>query len=305
MITFLYTISTILGIVVISCSFIAFLLRRGIAPMTGMMGAMGIGMSVSLTMGVLLGGYFQESLITSTILSMAIGILTGISIGFPISILAVLDGILAGLMGGMMGAMLGVMLSINDTILLVKILLSITICISVICILLFIPIKKEEKPASFKWFLRPFATFCILLLLFIGIDHINVSSNEGTQDHSSHLGGKTDTKIVEIVTSGLSYSPSHVTLMKEEALKLQLINNDKVEHDIEIVHFPHTIIESEQHDHTAGHAHQNSNSTIHLHAQPKSSSSLTFTPLKKGNYEFYCTIPGHKEAGMTGIVVVN
>ncbi|WP_078381670.1 hypothetical protein [Sutcliffiella halmapala] len=97
-------------------------------------------------------------------------------------------------MTGMMWAMLGVMLSTNDTILLVKILLSITISISIICILLFIPIKKEEKPPSFKWFLWPVSTFCILLLLFIGIDQIKVSSNEANQDHSSHLNKKRNEK---------------------------------------------------------------------------------------------------------------
>ncbi|TMW73916.1 plastocyanin/azurin family copper-binding protein [Alteribacter natronophilus] len=38
---------------------------------------------------------------------------------------------------------------------------------------------------------------------------------------------------------------------------------------------------------------------------PHETSSIIFTPLKTGTYEFFCTIPGHKEAGMRGTLIVN
>lgn len=31
---------------------------------------------------------------------------------------------------------------------------------------------------------------------------------------------------------------------------------------------------------------------------------VTFTPKQAGSYEFYCSVPGHKAAGMTGTLVV-
>jgi uncharacterized cupredoxin-like copper-binding protein len=34
------------------------------------------------------------------------------------------------------------------------------------------------------------------------------------------------------------------------------------------------------------------------------SAMLEFTPSKPGTYEFWCTVAGHKEAGMTGTLVV-
>jgi plastocyanin len=43
----------------------------------------------------------------------------------------------------------------------------------------------------------------------------------------------------------------------------------------------------------------------YLHGLPKSQSEFKFVPLESGIYEFYCTIPGHKEAGMKGIMNVN
>lgn len=283
--------------------------------MTGMMTAMGVGMSVSLTSGVLLGGYLQSELVTATILSIGIGILTGLFIGLPIGTLAILDGILAGVMGGMMGAMLGVMISLDDTILLVKLLLSITIVVSLICIQLFPRTKKNENEyASLKWFIKPISVFTIFILLFIGIDQINVSSEIITnQEHVGHQNkniSSSETKTIEIFTSNNKYSPTNLVLTKGKTIDIKLINSDGVEHDFEISNFPHTKeSEKSEHHHNHGghdyHSKENNNEVFHLHVQPNSISNVTLTPLKKGSYQFYCTIPGHKEAGMVGILVVN
>jgi uncharacterized cupredoxin-like copper-binding protein len=44
---------------------------------------------------------------------------------------------------------------------------------------------------------------------------------------------------------------------------------------------------------------------LHVAAGPGQSATLDFTPSKPGTYEFWCTVPGHKEAGMRGTLVVN
>jgi uncharacterized cupredoxin-like copper-binding protein len=33
-------------------------------------------------------------------------------------------------------------------------------------------------------------------------------------------------------------------------------------------------------------------------------STLDFTPTKPGTYEFFCTVAGHKDAGMVGTLIV-
>lgn len=38
--------------------------------------------------------------------------------------------------------------------------------------------------------------------------------------------------------------------------------------------------------------------------QSRSQATLRFTPEKAGIYPFWCTVPGHKEAGMVGRVIV-
>lgn len=43
---------------------------------------------------------------------------------------------------------------------------------------------------------------------------------------------------------------------------------------------------------------------IHMGAAAGMSSSISFVPTKPGSYEFYCAVPGHKEAGMVGTLIV-
>ena len=41
-----------------------------------------------------------------------------------------------------------------------------------------------------------------------------------------------------------------------------------------------------------------------LEYEPGTTATVLFTPTQIGEYEFECTIPGHKEAGMVGRVTV-
>jgi uncharacterized cupredoxin-like copper-binding protein len=297
------TISTIIGILIILCSLMSFAYRTTIPSMTGMMAAMGIGMSSGLTMGVLLGVTLQGNLLISTILSMAIGMIAGLLVGLPICTLSVLDGISAGVMGGMMGAMLGEMIPLEDAIVLIKILLNFSFFITFIILILFLKNKEKDERINKRWLLRPILTFFILLLLFIGIDQINFSSDmkhlEQLSHQNDHIDQENRTSInsasVSIVTSGLNYYPNQITIEKLEAIEFRLINNDNMGHDLEIRNIPH-------YNHTV---EINNSHMLHVNAKPRSVSVLSFTPLKEGTYEYYCTIPGHKEGGMFGILVVN
>jgi plastocyanin len=297
---FILIITITTGLIVITCSILAFVYRSHIPHITGMMAAMGVGMSVGLTIGVLLGVVLQGNLLTSTILAMAVGVLTGVLIGASLGTLAVLDGGLAGLMGGMMGAMLGEMLPLEDAAVLIKILLAVSLCIALVFIHMFQAHKQYVEHISLKWLLRPLVTFCLILLIFISIDQITVSSDPPHMEHMKHSShhnlslsdSPIPRKTISVVTTNLHYYPNQITVNRSETVELQLINNDDIEHDLEFLRIPHKEEEL------------NSGSLIHIHAQPRTTSTLTFTPIMEGSYEFYCTIPGHKEGGMVGILIV-
>jgi len=43
---------------------------------------------------------------------------------------------------------------------------------------------------------------------------------------------------------------------------------------------------------------------LHMAAANGTSATIEFTPTKPGTYTFFCTVAGHKAAGMTGTLTV-
>lgn len=90
------------------------------------------------------------------------------------------------------------------------------------------------------------------------------------------------------------FSPSTIELEVGKAVTLEFVNTGTTEHDLQVMEMPAT---------GAGHGH-GSDGDVHAHAMPGKTDSITFTPDDAGTYQFICTIPGHREAGMTGTFVV-
>jgi|SwirhisoilCB2_FD_contig_31_32571159_length_1091_multi_4_in_0_out_0_3 uncharacterized cupredoxin-like copper-binding protein len=82
----------------------------------------------------------------------------------------------------------------------------------------------------------------------------------------------------------LKFDPSTITVKSGTPVKLTVANSGALEHDWVV-------------DDLDG-------KKISIDAKPKTSPSSEFTPAKAGTYDFYCSIPGHREAGMVGKLVV-
>lgn len=93
-----------------------------------------------------------------------------------------------------------------------------------------------------------------------------------TEDHSEHE--------VTLNATEFAFDPSQVEVDAGQPIKITLINGGVVEHDFAVegmtMNFP-VAQPGQTVDHT-----------------------VTFTP---GSYVFYCTIAGHREAGMEGTLV--
>jgi uncharacterized cupredoxin-like copper-binding protein len=57
--------------------------------------------------------------------------------------------------------------------------------------------------------------------------------------------------------------------------------------------------EPDVHDHSAVET-----DAIVAHAKPGATARSWFTPVERGRYPFYCSLPGHRESGMVGTLVV-
>lgn len=288
-------ISGLFGILTIWVTGFIFAFRKQLTCMAGMMAAMTMGMAVGLTMGTILALWLPGQFFQSTVIGMLIGGIVGAFIGGPISIMAVLDGLLSGIMGGMMGTMLMVMMPSPYTLVTVKI---ISVLFSGIIFILFIMLQSEIKPDHLKQrtFLlsKPLSMFLVvgLVLGSIQMDPFQ-ESNRLSADQSHHFGGHNHENSAneanlsantELLVRAMEYSfhPGSIHIVLGQKVKITLDNTGQVEHDFEIV-----------------------GTNIHIHAAPGKKSSLVVSFDKPGYYQVICTLPGHKEAGMTASIQVS
>jgi uncharacterized cupredoxin-like copper-binding protein len=87
---------------------------------------------------------------------------------------------------------------------------------------------------------------------------------------------------VTVVAKEFAYTPNRIVVKAGQPVQLVLENKGVIEHDfvIDPLKVKIGII------------------------QPGKTGTVTFTAKAKGTLEFYCSVPGHKEAGMKGTLVV-
>ncbi|USK61863.1 cupredoxin domain-containing protein [Peribacillus asahii] len=97
---------------------------------------------------------------------------------------------------------------------------------------------------------------------------------------------------LEIKAIDFSYKPRNITINRGKEYEITLKNDGKAEHDINIVST------EDFNENNVDNLHKNYN--FHLHVQAGQSATAKISSLPRGSYIFYCTVSGHKEAGMVG-----
>ncbi len=109
-----------------------------------------------------------------------------------------------------------------------------------------------------------------------------------------------------IQETDFAYSPITITVPENQSITLEFKNTGLVEHDFVIQKIGLTdVVGNESGGHGAGgHDMGDAEFDLHVSTIPGKSSTIQFTPTEAGTYEFFCTVKGHKEAGMIGKMVV-
>ena len=104
------------------------------------------------------------------------------------------------------------------------------------------------------------------------------------------------------------FTPNVVTVRADVPIQITLKNPDLVDHDWVIQGLPAADISDDVrggHGHTGGGDHGTvEQGAIAAHASPGQSARAWFMPVRPGRYEFYCSVPGHRESGMVGTLIV-
>jgi uncharacterized cupredoxin-like copper-binding protein len=99
-----------------------------------------------------------------------------------------------------------------------------------------------------------------------------------------------------------AFSPREVRVRVGQRVTLTLINNGRIVHDLYIdrlrVHVPSRTGTPAEIAALVGRF-----SPRHVVA-PGQRSTVTFTPTRRGTFNLVCLVPGHREAGMTGVLIV-
>lgn len=99
------------------------------------------------------------------------------------------------------------------------------------------------------------------------------------------------------------YEPDRITLRKGQPYKLVLNNVGHFSHDmVGGSLFGDDVIALRMVNSAAGRVLADSVKSVYVRAQ--NTIELWFVPLKEGDYSFYCSLVGHREDGMEGVVSI-
>jgi plastocyanin len=93
--------------------------------------------------------------------------------------------------------------------------------------------------------------------------------------------GGTSTKKATITLENMAFSQSEVQLKVGQPVTLNLVNKDGYAHAFDTDEFD-----------------------VHVPLLAEETVTVTFTPKTAGNFAFYCSSVGHKNAGMIGTLIV-
>jgi uncharacterized cupredoxin-like copper-binding protein len=108
-----------------------------------------------------------------------------------------------------------------------------------------------------------------------------------------------------VEASDFAYSPATITIPAGQPVTLTLQNRGAVEHDFVVDTIQVTDVEASDTGPAAHHQMDEPEYDLHFFARAGESAALKFTAMEPGTYEIFCTIEGHKQAGMIGTLIVS
>ena len=109
---------------------------------------------------------------------------------------------------------------------------------------------------------------------------------------------------ITVEATDFTYDPVSITVPAGQPVTLTLKNTGKVEHDFVIDNINVANVEASDSGPAAHHHINQPEYDLHFFAKAGETAVLQFTAMEPGEYEIFCSVEGHKEAGMIGELIV-
>lgn len=122
---------------------------------------------------------------------------------------------------------------------------------------------------------------------------------------SACAGGSEPVAKITVNMKEFAFTPNVINVSAGQPVELTLVNEGAIEHDFVIEVIPVEDVEASGEgmgDHHMSGDH--SEFDLHSSTAANATSTLTFTPTQPGTYQIICSVPGHKDAGMIGELIV-
>ncbi len=114
----------------------------------------------------------------------------------------------------------------------------------------------------------------------------------------------TPAQTLQLAMQDIAYNSQALTALRGEPVRIELENRGAITHDFTIDTIPVHDVHTSGGADSAEHEHQASEHDIHFALDGGASGYLEFEPSEAGVYEYFCTVAGHREAGMHGTLTV-
>jgi uncharacterized cupredoxin-like copper-binding protein len=119
----------------------------------------------------------------------------------------------------------------------------------------------------------------------------------------AHTGGVANaepTVVIDVSLKNLRFTPNRMEVAAGQTVRINVTNMDGTEHDMLVDGLRIEKVGAA----TGGHHAGATADMLVVHTMANENGSITFRTEQKGTYHFYCTLPGHKDAGMVGEMTV-
>jgi uncharacterized cupredoxin-like copper-binding protein len=159
---------------------------------------------------------------------------------------------------------------------------------------------------------RTFTTAAIIAMV-IGVPALHAAPGAPGHSHSHDAGfsagepgnPKKPARIVQVVMreddGKMMFIPARVEVKRGEQIKFMLRNNGELDHEFVLATTEENVKHAKEMEKNPDMEHDDPNAK---RLKPKKTDQIVWRFTKPGTFEFGCLIPGHREAGMTGIIVV-